>query len=158
MSKLKGPTIILLIVAALAIVAMLAGCAQPDNGRRQALLDECRAWDGWVARATTPRDAARYRDASQDCWNQVADSADRLRDARSRMNASMPDPTPSAEIDPYPFSDYRRPSIATPDAMPIPGTGAQTPPRGPMTWGETPFAVPPIMRDVPVEQFPWLAH
>lgn len=150
----KGPTIILLIVAALVVVVILAGCVAPDARRHQALLDECRAWDGWVARATTPRDAARYREAAADCWGQVADSNERLRAARNRMVILLPEPAP----DPYPFSDYQRPSIAAPDPMPIPGVGAQTPPRGPMTWGETPFDVPPIMKDVPVEQFPWLAH
>lgn len=151
----KGPTIILLIVAALAAIVILSGCAAPDNGRRQALLDECRAWDGWVARATTPRDAARYLDAAANCWGQVADSAERLRAARNRMVILAPEP-PAA--DPYPFSDYQRPSIAAPDPMPIPGVGHQTPPRGPMTWGETPFAIPPSMRDIPVEAYPWLAY
>lgn len=139
------------------ILVLIPGCVahQEYSQSRASLIRSCQAWEARIATATDARMARHYGDAAADCWSGVADSDARMEASRRRLVFTPPEPVPfRAPV----FSDYQRPVIATPEPMPIPGVGAQTPPRGPMTWGETPFAVPPIMRDVPVEEFPWLAH
>ena len=152
----KRPIAILVLIAAAVAVAILAGCAPPSRSVPERLLSECRAWDGWVARSAGTADARRYAEAADNCWSQVADTAAR----RQAWGRYEPAAAPAAEwripiYEPAPSPEPRDHHLRP---MPIPGAGAQTPPRGPFTWGETPFDVPPIMRDVPVEAFPWLAH
>lgn len=150
--------ILAMAVVAIGVAVLLTACESPNAGReayQDNLERECRAWSAAAARATgNQTEYLRLSAGAIDCWRQATDSAARAAATSRRPVAiQMPNEAPSWQ----PSAQVSR-SPAAPDPMPLPHVGAQTPHRGPMTWGETPFDVPPIMRDVPVQEFPWLAH
>lgn len=149
--------IILVLVVFGALFALVVSCAplpshEASYGRSVA--DECRTREANAGRSSNEADRRALMEGARACWNHLADASSRAA-ALARMPVAIQMPHEAPDWQPS------TPTFRTPDApepLPIPGIGAQTPQRGPVTWGETPFDVPPIMRDVPVEQFPWLAH